>query len=124
MMSVPDPPTSVQGTCWATGTVLSLAQICPQPAPVCNSTACSETVSSADCVAGQFTMVLTIGTPFGPFEAGVQPHVVEMLALDLTLGRTQLINETIIPLATTTQPNGEGCGTCTNASATLSLSDQ
>jgi hypothetical protein len=123
-IAVPDPPTSVQGTCSATGTTLSLAQICPRPAPVCNSTACSETVSSADCVANQFTMILTIGTPFGPFEAGVQPHVVGMLVLDLSLARTQLINETIAPMATTTQPNGEACGACTNASATLWLSDQ
>jgi hypothetical protein len=123
-IAVPDPPTSAQGSCSATGTTLTLVQICPQPAPVCNSTACSETVSSADCVAGQFTMVLTIGTPFGPFEAGAQPHVVGMLALALSLGPTQLINETIAAMATTTQPNGEGCGTCTNASANLSLSDQ
>ncbi len=120
-MTVPDPPSAAQGACTAIGTALTLSQFCPQSPQVCNSVACSVTVS---CLPGQFTMELTMGTPFGPFEAGVQPHVVGMLGLALSLDGAELVNETIAPKATTTEPNGSGCGTCTNASATLSLSDQ
>ena len=43
------------------------------------------------------------------------------VGVDLTVDGTELINETIAPTQTTTQPNGVGCGTCTNASATLSV---
>jgi hypothetical protein len=100
---------------------LTLTPVCPQPPPVCTATTCSETVSSANCLPGQFTMQLTIGTPFGPFEAGVEPHVVGMLALDLSVEGTELLHESVAPKATTTEPNGAGCGTCTNATATLPL---
>jgi hypothetical protein len=43
------------------------------------------------------------------------------LGLDLSLNGSELMEETIAPKQTTTEPNGAGCGTCTNASATLSI---
>jgi len=43
------------------------------------------------------------------------------LGLDLSVDGNALMNETIAPMQTTTEPNGAGCGTCTNASATLSI---
>jgi len=43
------------------------------------------------------------------------------LGLDLSLNGNELMKETIAPAQTTTEPNGVGCGTCTNASATLSI---
>jgi hypothetical protein len=44
------------------------------------------------------------------------------VALDLSVGGKSLVNATLTPQATTTEPNGQGCGMCTNASATASTS--
>jgi hypothetical protein len=125
-MNVPNPPAATQGTCSASGpgyvwaTTLSLAGVCPSPPIICNDAgACGGMVSSADCIAGHFTMQLVIGAQLG---ADAQPPFAEPVSLDLSVDGTTLLNETISPMATTTEPNGTGCGTCTNASDTLMLS--
>ncbi len=125
-MNVPDPPAATQGTCSASGpgyvwaTTLSLAGVCPAPPIVCNDAgACGGMGSSADCIAGHFTMQLVIGNPWG---ADARPPFAEPVSLDLSVDGTTLLNKTISPMATTTEPNGAGCGTCTNASDTLMLS--
>jgi hypothetical protein len=64
-------------------------------------------------------MQLVIGDQFG---ADAQPPFAEPVSLDLSVDGTTLLNETISPMATTTEPYGTGCGTCTNASDTLMLS--
>jgi hypothetical protein len=125
-MNVPNPPAATQGTCSASGpgyvwaTTLSLAGVCPSPPIVCNDAgACGGMVSSADCIAGHFTMQLVIGDRLG---ADAQPPFAEPVSLDLSVDGTTLLNETISPMATTNGTNGTGCGTCTNASDTLMLS--
>jgi hypothetical protein len=45
------------------------------------------------------------------------------VGVNLALDGNAVISETIAPKATTTEPNGVGCGTCTNASATISVAD-
>jgi hypothetical protein len=120
-MQIPDPPAAAQGTCSATGTTLSLAPVCPLPPAVCNAGTCRETASVADCIAGHFTMALTIGKGFGFMVSDAQPHVVGELNMNLSVDGNPLMNETIAPKATTT--GSAACGTCTNASATLSIAD-
>jgi hypothetical protein len=117
-MQIADPTIAVQGTCAASGTTLSLAPVCPPAPTVCNAEACSQSVSSADCIAGRFTMVLTIGTGSG-FVGDAQPHVVGQLALDLSVDGNELTKEMIAPKVTTT--GTAECGFCTNASATISI---
>jgi hypothetical protein len=119
-MQVADPPAFVQGTCSATDTTLNLAPVCPLT-PVCaRAGVCDYILSTFDCSSDRFTIALTIGVPSG-FVGDAQPHVVGQLSLDLSLDGSTLMNETIAPTQTTTEPNGAGCGTCTNASATLSI---
>jgi len=116
-IEVPDPPSAAQGTCLAPGTTLSLSPIRPIPPAVCNAGTCSESASSADCLAGRFTMALTFGSPRG-FEVP-DAHVVGQLGLNLSVDGNELMSETIAPKATTT--GSAACGFCTNASATLSI---
>jgi hypothetical protein len=122
-MQSPDPPAAAQGTCSANGTTLSLDPICPPTPIVCNAVACGGMSNSgfAGCFPGRFTMTLTIGKGFGFMVSDAQPHVVGQLGLKLSVDGNALMNETIAPTQTTTEPNGAGCGTCTNASATLSI---
>jgi hypothetical protein len=120
-IQIPDPPPAggVQGSC-AVGSNVTLGLVAVESCPpvVCANGACEGT--SCTPVAGRFQMVLATGTSFG-LEGDAQPHVVEQLALDLSLDGNELMNETIAPTSTTTEPNGAGCGTCTNASATVSI---
>jgi hypothetical protein len=118
-MQVPDPPAAVQGTCSATGTTLSLAPMCPPPPVVCEAGICGDSISSADCIPGHFTMALAIGTPLGP-PGDAEPHVVGQLGLDLSVDGNALISETIAPTVAT--KGSAACGFCTNASATVSTS--
>ena len=124
-MNLPNPPAATQGTCSASGlgyvwaTTLSLAGVCPSPPIVCNDAGACGGLARADCIAGHFTMQLVIGDQLG---ADAQPPFAEQVSLDLSVDGTTLLNETISPMATTTEPNGTGCGTCTNASDTLMLS--
>lgn len=64
---------------------------------------------SATCtMAGHFQMLLSLGT------------VVSSATVHLVANGTTLVGATVRPAATTTEPNGPGCGECTNASAMLS----
>jgi hypothetical protein len=109
-LPIPDPPPTngVQGTCGEDSDLsLSLVPLESCPPVVCDEVVCHGT--SCTPIPGQFQIVLRInGMP-------------AQLGLDLSLNENELMNETIAPTQTTTEPNGAGCGTCTNASATLSI---
>jgi hypothetical protein len=109
-LPIPDPPPTngVQGTCGQSSDIsLSLVPLESCPPVVCEAGVCHGT--SCTPIPGRFQIVLGInGTP-------------AQLGLDLSLEGNELMKETIAPTQTTTEPNGAGCGTCTNASATLSI---
>jgi hypothetical protein len=67
------------------------------------------------CPPGHFKMTLTIA-PGGP---DAQPQVVQQLGLDLSVDGTELLNQAIAPMVTTTASCG---GSCASASATLLIS--
>ena len=46
------------------------------------------------------------------------------VGLSLSINGATVAGETIAPTSSTTEPNGAGCGTCTNASAAISLAGQ
>ena len=100
---------SVSGTCTAGADyalALTVADSCP---PVmCNGNACGG--MSCTPVPGHFQMTLTINA------------IPAQVALTLTTAGQTLVDQTIMPQAVTTEPNGEGCGTCTNASVTVPVS--
>ncbi|MDP9001434.1 MAG: hypothetical protein M3O46_15140 [Myxococcota bacterium] len=121
-LSIADPPPTgiVQGTCSATDITFTLAQLCPQPQPTCNDAgACGRLASSANCIAGQFQMTVSV-LPHG-FGTDAASGLASQVSIDLSVDGRALVNETIAPKATTTEPSGAGCGTCTNASATVSV---
>lgn len=109
-LTIPDPPSasSIDGTCSSADTSLTLTQLCPPPPMVCNNTGCTEFVSSANCLPGQF-------------QIDVVSPLLTRVGLELEVDGRTLMNETITPKANTTEPNGAGCGMCTNASATVSI---
>jgi hypothetical protein len=118
-ISDPPPTGTVPGTCSAPNVAWLLTQLCPQPATVCKDGACEGMVSSANCLPGQFQMAVTVSPQgFGPDASSA---LASRIAIDLSAEGTELIHETVEPTTTTTEPNGVGCGTCTNASATLSV---
>jgi len=123
-MQVADPPAATQGNCSATGTTLSLDPVCPPTPIVCNDAGvCGGMGNSgfANCFPGRFTVGVTIGKGFSFMVSDAQPHVVGQLGLNLSVDGNALMNETIAPKAKTT--GSAACGTCTNASATLSIAD-
>lgn len=74
---------------------------------VCSDGACGGTACLP--VADHFQMVLVIqGLPV-------------QVPVDVALDGKSLTRATITPFATTEEPNGQGCGICTNASATASI---
>jgi hypothetical protein len=109
-MPVPDPPpvSGVQGNCGLGANVtmqLRALQSCPPV--VCNATACEG--MSCTPIAGRFQMTLVLqGMP-------------AQVGLSLSVDGNAVMSESIAPKSATTEPNGAGCGTCTNASATVSL---
>ncbi len=108
-VQIPDPPPTngLQGNCTQNSLLtFRLLTVVFCPPVVCMNGACG---GSCTPIPGRFQMNLGI--------AGMPAQV----GVDLTVDGTELINETIAPTQTTTQPNGVGCGTCTNASATLSI---
>jgi hypothetical protein len=109
-ISAPPPAGSLDGTCSSADTRFTLTQLCLPPPMVCNSTACSVMEPNTNCLPGQFQIDIT--SPLHPGPVG----------LDLEVDDRTLMNETITPKAVTTEPNGEGCGMCTNASVTVSIS--
>jgi hypothetical protein len=109
-VQMPDPPPTggVQGNCGSsTNLTLALTTVDSVPPVVCSGGACEG--MSATPIPGHFQM--TVGIQGLPTEVG----------LALSLDGTTLMSESIAPKSTTTEPNGEGCGTCTNASATVSV---
>jgi hypothetical protein len=64
---------------------------------------------SATPIPGHFQMTVVIQGL--PTEVG----------LNLSLDGNAVTSETIAPKASTDEPNGAGCGTCTSASATVSV---
>ncbi len=109
-MDLPDlpPANGLQGDCGSGATVtLTLATVDSCPPVVCNSGACGG--SSCAPIPGRFQMNLNV--------QGIPTEI----GLSLSLEGHPLTSETIVPMVTTTQPNGEGCGTCTSASATISV---
>ena len=118
-LQVSNPPVGVQGVCTADTTNLSLQPVCSQPPIVCNDGVCEGTVSSANCLAGQFTMQLAIGPYHG---TDAQPPYAQPLSLNLSLQGIELLSETVAPSPVTQEFSGGECGSCTNASETLSIS--
>jgi hypothetical protein len=120
-LQIPDPPPvgAVQGSCGLSTVTFSLTTVDSCPPVVCSNGACEG--MSCTPIPGRFQTTLKIGTGFGSTVSDAQPHVVGQLGLNLSLDGNNLLNETIAPKQTTTEPNGAGCGTCTNASATLSI---
>jgi hypothetical protein len=105
-------PEGLEGTCTESDVSWTLAPVCPQPPPVCNGNACMGSASSSNCLAGQYTMTVAIGSLEDPAAS-----IARQVALAITVGDTNLVDAMVSPVATTTEPDGEGCGTCTNASA-------
>jgi hypothetical protein len=85
----------------------SVVPIASCPKPVCYQ---DGTCSQMSCtpVPGQFELSITIPS--------LSPHV----GVNLSVGGKSLLVGTLTPQSTTTEPNGKGCGFCTNASATAS----
>ena len=105
---MPDPPPTgdVQGVCpSSTSVTLSFAAVQSCPPVVCDASAC--TGRSCTPIPGHFQLALAL-------EA--MPTV---LGLALALDGGPIASVTVAPLVKTTEPNGQGCGTCTNASATI-----
>ena len=106
-ISVPtSPPSSgVAGSCPIGALELNAVDSCPPV--VCDGAACEG--MSCTPIAGQFQMTVTIqGLP-------------TQVGLALSVNGMPLTSETVAPMSTTTEVNGQGCGTCTNASATVSI---
>jgi hypothetical protein len=109
-LKIPAPPPTgdLEGTCLSADTRFTLTQLCSPPPMVCNNTACSVTEPNTNCLPGQF-------------QIDVVSPLLTQVGLDLEVDGRTLMNETITPTAATTEPNGAGCGMCTNASATVSI---
>lgn len=110
VVSVPASPSSsgVTGFCGlGSSNALNLEPVTSCPPVVCDGGACEGMTCTP--VAGHFQMQLTLqGLP-------------AQVPVDITVDGQSVMSETITPTATTTEPNGQGCGTCTNASATASI---
>ena len=117
-LHIPDPPVNgtTSGSCASSDTTLQLRQICPQPRVVCNASACMGSSDSDDCLSGQYTMQVAISPDWSP---DAQPRTASQVALDLSVDGRSITNTSVAPQASTTEPDGVGCGTCTNASATV-----
>jgi hypothetical protein len=110
-LTILDPPSagSPDGSCTSTDTNLTLTQVCGPPGTACNEGACTEI--APNCLPGQFEIEIDVVAP-----------VSAQVALELEVDGLTLMNETIT--LKTTEPNGAGCGMCTNASATVSIMDK
>jgi hypothetical protein len=98
----------VPGDCGAQSPVtVRVMPITSCPPRVCYQNGTCVTMACTP-IPGQFELSITI--------TSLTSHV----ALNLSVGGKPLLVETLTPQAATTEPNGEGCGTCTNASATVS----
>jgi hypothetical protein len=109
VVSVPASPSSngVAGSCGLGSYGLRLESVLSCPQVVCDQGACGG--MSCTPVVGHFQMMLTI--------QGLPAQISVNVAVD---GKV-LLSDTVAATATTTEPNGPGCGTCANASATVSV---
>jgi hypothetical protein len=106
-ISVPTAPPSSSVTAAPCPYALSLEPVDSCPPVLCDGGACGG--GSCAPIAGQFQMTVTVdGLPAD-------------IGLDLSANGKLLVSETVAPASTTTEPNGPGCGTCTIASATVSI---
>jgi hypothetical protein len=104
----PPPASGVAGVCGLDSPLrVRLETVNSCPPPVCDQTACRGTTCTP--IPGHFQMTLVITS------------LPARLGVELSLGGNTVLSQTIAPKQTTTEPNGAGCGTCTNASATLSV---
>jgi hypothetical protein len=102
------PLDGVPADCGARSPVtVSVVPIASCPKPVCYPNGSCEQMACTP-IPGQFELAITI------------PTLASHVALNLSTGGKPLLVETLTPQATTTEPNGKGCGTCTNASAMAS----
>jgi hypothetical protein len=118
-VQIPDPPPAngVQGNCGlGSNLTLTLVTVDSCPPVVCDNNLCQG--MSCTAVPGHFQMNVVISSGTG---SDASPRVAAQVALDLSVNGRALVSEAISPKSTTTEPNGAGCGTCTNASATLSV---
>jgi hypothetical protein len=107
-VSAAPPFNGVVGSCPIGGAYsLDLTPIESCPPVVCDGAACEGMTCTP--IAGRFQMTVTI--------QGLPPQV----GLGLSFNGMTLTSETVAPTSATTEPNGQGCGTCTNASATVSV---
>lgn len=95
---------------------MTLVTVDSCPPVVCDNNVCHG--MSCAPIPGHFQMKVVISSGTG---SDASAHVAAQVALDLSVDGKALANKTIAPKATTTEPNGQGCGMCTNASATLSV---
>jgi len=121
-MTIPDAASfstsEIQGTCAPTEVAWTYSPICSQPTAVCDATACGQTASSGNCQPGKFRMTVVLFPAYVPDGGPSNPEEVN---LSLMVNGMGLVDETIAPEETTTQPNGAGCGTSVNGSATVSV---
>ena len=108
----------VEGTCSENDITLELVQLCPQSVVVCDAGVCGARVGF-NCFPGQFEMHAVVSAH--GFGADAKSGVVSEVALDLSVDGTELMQESVSPKATTAEPNGPGCGTCTTAAVTISV---
>jgi hypothetical protein len=111
-------PNVVQGTCDTSNVAFMLQPVCPERPAVCDAGVCVVTSSSADCLPGQFQMNVVILPEFGADAASSNPTQV---SFNLSVNGASWVNETVAPTQTTSEPNGEGCGTVTKGAATVAL---
>ncbi|HEY6458531.1 MAG TPA: hypothetical protein VIY73_00220, partial [Polyangiaceae bacterium] len=104
----PVPSNGVSGTCaLSDGAVLTLAPVMSCPAPTCNDEACGG--ASCSPVPGHFQLSLSLQA------------MASSIDVQVLLGASSIASVSVTPVAATTEPNGPGCGDCTNASATVSV---
>jgi hypothetical protein len=103
------PPDAIDGSCPSdSGVDVKLVPILSCPPAFCDAGTCT----SAACtpIAGHFQLVVTL------------QEIPSTVVVSVLRDGKALLSETVSPTSATTEPNGHGCGTCTNASATLSVS--
>jgi hypothetical protein len=114
----PKPGASFTGTCSDPSVLWNLEAICP-PKTWCEAGACAAMFSSSYCLPGQYEMTVRIGG-FAP-ASGRTTSLFTSVTVDLAIGGIELAAGTVPTTTKTTQPNGEGCGYCTNATATVQV---
>ncbi|HLK36458.1 MAG TPA: hypothetical protein VKU41_06865 [Polyangiaceae bacterium] len=114
----PDPNGTSGGCPIGSDVTLSLAPVTSCPPPVCNGNVCS--AMSCTPVSGRFRLTFLVAPPFG---ADSSPHVAAHVTVNLSVDGKTLADQALAPTATTTEPDGAGCGTCTDAMATVTVAE-